>query len=148
VLDLIAAQQTPIELVLMDLQMPRLDGLQAAREAGMNDFVAKPIVPETLYATLLDWLPKIQADVTPTASTHELQGLLPAPDTQLVHAVLAQLDRLLDQSDTAALRLFQHHADLLAVVLGDEFSTLATQLQQFAFDKAQQTLRKQRQNIG
>lgn len=154
------AVQQHYDLVLMDLQMPRMNGVDACRQlrrlagwasvpviavtanafvedrgacalAGMDDFIAKPVDPDEFYTVLLRWLERKRSE--PALSPN-------APDDAL-RARIEALGPLLAAGDTrAGGRARAMAADIEA--LGEEGATLLRCVAAFDYDAALASVRR------
>jgi two-component system sensor histidine kinase/response regulator len=135
------ADGQPYDIVLMDMQMPVMDGVTASRliretfsadtlpivamtanamqvdkdrclAAGMNDYVSKPINPEVLWRTLLAWI-KPRSGLG--QAVPELPAALPVP--QRLELVLAALRGIGGLDVTRGLGLSNHNPNLYVAML-------------------------------
>jgi PAS domain S-box-containing protein len=157
-------KQSNFDLILMDIQMPVLNGLDATRqiralsnganvpiialtanafnadrqrcvEAGMTDFLAKPVYPDALYVLLAKHLPTTDPARHPIPRVQREETEEKAEAHALRHKIDA-LGKLLSTGDVEATRQFNQVKTDLKRLCPAECEQLRQQIAIFNFDAA------------
>ncbi len=171
-----ACRDEHFDVVLMDVQMPVMDGLAATRairgladggtlpiialtanafnedrqacsDAGMDDFLSKPVEPDMLAQMLARWMPAGEqpADAT-DASFAEAVGATSGEtadatmngrvDEDEMRQFRSHLGGLLSQGDMECVALIERQRPLAEKALGPAFEDVRRSVARFDFDKA------------
>jgi hypothetical protein len=157
-------KQSNFDLVLMDIQMPELNGLDATRqiraldngaavpiialtanafkadqerctEAGMTDFLAKPVFPDALHVMLKKYLPEKDSSPRLAPPPNDDEATEKAGPQALLSQINA-LAELLGTGDIEATRHFNHLKADLKRLFPTEYEQLRQQIATFNFDAA------------
>ncbi len=149
----------PFACILMDMQMPVMDGLEATRliraqplraatpilamtancsdedrlrciEAGMDDFMTKPMLPETLYTNLARWIPGRPVQLLPVeAPASALSSAAAAHEPSAPTGDPAVIDlSILSRSVAGDAEKVRRYAGMFAEAIPQTLAELATTL--------------------
>ena len=165
-LQCVQALPTPPDAILMDVQMPEMDGLTATQalraqgltlpiiglsagaskeeqtlcfDAGMNDFLSKPIDPDELWGCLTRWVKPKQ-----TLGVSSTEPVIPIQQTPIYQKALqafirqheadaAKLADLIAANDCQSVRKLAHSLKGASALMGfEQITEIATLLEQQA----------------